>query len=200
MSQGPDPVMRAHYRRRRIKWIVGAVVAAVVLMVLVIPAIAPGGNRMNQRVYWLDVTAGRMRCERYLLGFRISDRVEDTALTALYREYLGEPPDPRWHRTMTFGPIVAQSPDHAFRATVVKAFPLRAAFATARFDPPVRKAAVTRLFDLLQSNNSSGPAENYALAVLNLACVHHGQTITVEMLSTVGAAAATQPAASQPGD
>ena len=39
-----------------------------------------------------------------------------------------------------------------------------------------------------------------AAVVLNLACVHHGQTITVEMLSTVGAAAATQPAASQPGD
>ena len=68
---------------RRATTIVLAVVAIVLVLIYVVPLLLPitWASRYNSRFTSMDIASGRLRHERYLLGIKVSDRLEETRLS-----------------------------------------------------------------------------------------------------------------------
>jgi hypothetical protein len=71
----------------------GVVLAGVALVI--VPVAAPAW-RINNVVSSVDLAAGRTRSQWHLLGIPLTNTVREGAVTGLYREYVGEPPEPNW--------------------------------------------------------------------------------------------------------
>lgn len=50
----------------------------------------------------MDITAGRQRYEKLVLGVRVVNEVRETDLSRLYRSHVGKPPRPVWRMTSAF--------------------------------------------------------------------------------------------------
>jgi hypothetical protein len=115
----------------------------------------------------MDITGGRYRFRKFVLGVRFAETVGDTAVTKLYREVVGEPPPPVW------GPVYGYlwNPRHRIEwdGEYVHASGwadgMTADLTTeGRFTRAAQRAALVKFFGILQHDGAE-PASDYADAV-----------------------------------
>jgi len=118
----------------------------------------------------IDIKAGRQRYERYIWCIRVADSVEETEISKVYRELIGEPPPPDWRTVNTFYGRRSISPHHRYHGAFGSAEWLTMSFGGTQFTDAARRSAVTELLRLLQTSGDYSAAHEYAVAVNDLAC------------------------------
>ena len=88
----------------RVRIVVGAV--AVCCLVVLVALFWPLPDALGWHGY-VDITAGRYRRKWYVLWILVADRIEETDFSRVYRDVLGEPPDPVWRHESyrAYGPL-----------------------------------------------------------------------------------------------
>ncbi|MHC4713051.1 MAG: hypothetical protein ACYTAN_07250 [Planctomycetota bacterium] len=62
----------------------------------------PGwGGILSRRSMYFDLTCGRIRHTRHILGARVKDVTSETDMSRLYRKYVGNVPKPVWENVGT---------------------------------------------------------------------------------------------------
>jgi len=117
----------------------------------------------------LDIRSGRYRYQRFLLGLRVQNRVEETELSTLWREHLGDPGEPEWRRVNTFSPGRGNSPHYVHHSGLHNARKVVLAFDTTSFSDSAKAQALRTFFGLMQEHDRDDEAGNYANALLGLA-------------------------------
>lgn len=145
--------------------IVLAVVALLLILVFIVPCFLPWSG-LHSRYEWMDITSGRCRNQRYVLFVKVTDRVEETRVSQLYRELVGEPGEPEWRLCNTFGPYVAVSPHHAYHSAMAGARMLLKTFEHTPFTDGAKRKALLTYLDLLQQHDSYDPADDYVDRVI----------------------------------
>jgi hypothetical protein len=138
------------------------------LVTFLVPFIFPW-SRLNCWTESIDITCGRYRYERYLFFVKWTDSVEDTALSRLHRDLIGEPSEPVWRRVNTFSPGVRHSPHYIHHGSLHAAKRLTSAFDQASFRSDAQKKAIETFFRLLQEDDRDFRASNYAISIWELA-------------------------------
>ena len=155
-------------RSRRWAWVGGSLIVGLGLAVGVSSLLWPYA-RINATTYSIDVLSGRCRVERYVLGLRVSDRVEETALSRLVARGGSRPADGQWRVAATLGPWSKVSPHYSFHGALGAAGELAEALERPCFSAAARQAAANTFLGLLQQDNSDGRAKRYAQEVRSLA-------------------------------
>jgi hypothetical protein len=132
--------------RRRVKKRV--VVLVTLFVVLAIWVVGLGcwpfvtWSTLNCWHYDVDVNSGRIRYQRYLVGFCTSESVEESSLSRLLgAEVTDQPAD--WHRVLTFSPRVGVSPHYQYHGAIGQIHRLESMWELRRF-PPATKRQVAR--------------------------------------------------------
>jgi hypothetical protein len=150
--------------RRTLAISAGLIVVALGLGAYVAVCIRP---ELNHRQEHIDITSGRRRYQRHLLGVRVVDRTEETEFSQLYRRYVGEPGEPQWRLVGT-----VPQPDDVlphrrpkYHQALAAAQWLATSLASEQFTDPARKRVVERSLELLQRDGDAYGAQEYALHV-----------------------------------
>jgi hypothetical protein len=103
-------------------WVpIAAILAAVILPPLVLPVFIPW-SEINCEHEEINIRTGQARYSRSLWFAKISERVEDTALShALNDETVSVAEIEAWHRVNTFYPGVHHSPHYRYHAALYQA-------------------------------------------------------------------------------
>jgi len=72
------------------------VAGAVVLCFLWLVLFARGRHALRSWMSSMDIMAGRVHYEEFILGAKVRDRAGETDLSSMYCKYTGEPPPPVW--------------------------------------------------------------------------------------------------------
>lgn len=101
--------------------IVAAGLALMILPPLVVPVLTPW-SEMNCENQEINIKTGQARYSRSLWFVKISERVEDTALShALNGETVNVAETEVWHRVNTFSPGVRHSPHYRYHGALSQA-------------------------------------------------------------------------------
>jgi hypothetical protein len=143
-------------------------VAVWVVLALVILNFIPN---LNQRWVEFDITCGRTRSETMRMGIRFKGGVEDSEITGMYRELVGEPPEPIWrlgiHEQRTWAGTMRSHPSH--HGSLPSATCLARELKKSLFGDAARKRAIETFFKILQEDDHYHRAMDYYCAVMNLA-------------------------------
>jgi hypothetical protein len=127
-------------------------------------------RRVNTLREYVDVKAGRRRVEGYLLWRKVTDRVEETELSQLYRRLAGEPPSPVWRRVNTFRYGAANySPQHVHHESLWAAGLLTTCLGQTEFTPEAKRAAVLTFLELLEKYDRDTEARAFVLMLCKVA-------------------------------
>lgn len=150
---------------RRATTIVLAVVAIVFVLIYVVPLFLPitWASRYNSRFTSMDIASGQLRHERYLLGVKVSDRLEETRLSEAYRQLVGNTSPAEWRtvRSDVPGYLINWMHGNSFFASRWLAL----AFEKGRFSDDAKRQALLTFFRLLQQDDNPDRAEEYALSI-----------------------------------
>lgn len=163
---------RAWSRVFRLRTVVLAVLCGGLLLSVVIPSV-----RLNGWTESFDITCGRFRRDRYLFGIKVWEEVRETELTLMYREFVGEPPEPVWHmvdRRPFLWRWVYEYSRYGRAAWAAKALAL--AMGETPFANDAKRAVIVRFFELLRGEDGSHNASDYAYEVCWLAGTRGGGT------------------------
>lgn len=172
---------------KKILWISVASVFVLLCLAFVVPFFIPS-TRLNCETNYIDITCGRSRYDRYLLGIKIISKIEETELSKMYRNLVGERPSPVWRRVTTFSPRLQDSPHYRHHVSGYAARILFEALNRTKFTDEAKRTAIINFFNLLEVDDSYGRAREYAFAISELACKEserEGSEIRVEQLPDV---------------
>lgn len=120
----------------------------------------------------LDVAAGRQREETWTLGLEVSDKIEDTALTRVYRQVVGPPPPPEWGTDNEYSGLVRIEAVWPCHGGVSSAEWLGGSLEEGSFTDEAKRAAVLGFLEL--TRHSQAAALDYEDRIEELA--HIAQT------------------------
>ena len=124
-------------------------------------------------VYWhedIDINGGRYRYQRFVIGVLIEERVEETALSGLYRKHVAVPGKPVWRRVNTFTPGRPRvSPHHAHHSALHASRRLVESLDWVRFTDSATAEVVVTFLGLLRLWDRDDEASDYVDAVQALA-------------------------------
>jgi hypothetical protein len=112
----------------------------------------------------IDINSGRVRHQRYLVGLRIHESIEETSLSRLVAADLGDNPG-EWHRVNTFSPLVMHSPHHRYHGAVFQISWLDQMWGSVSFTPAAQRQMAQDVLSLWQSGEGYYPVNDYLLAV-----------------------------------
>lgn len=153
---------------KKLFWIFAVVVLLLFVVLFAIPFLWPWTS-LNCWHDDIDITAGRYRYQRYLLYMKTSETIEETKLSKMYREFIGQPPAPQWRRVNTCSPGHRNSPHHAYHGALVAAKILVVGFNGGNFSNEAKKIVLTNFFNLLKTDDNDFRAKEYAVSIANLA-------------------------------
>jgi len=120
-----------------------------VSLAFVVPLFIGRQHMLNASKDYIDVHSGRYRYEHYLLGIRVYRRTEETEMSKLYRQLIGDPPQPEWEQMnhISLGYVSGAHTDYTKAACGMEA--LMGAFRRAKFSEEAKRLALTEFLDLL---------------------------------------------------
>jgi hypothetical protein len=149
---------------KRITIAIIAAGAAIVFAGYVLPFFFPFSH-LNWSEAKFDLCSGRLRHTSYFLGLCVRDTVEETRISRLYRERIGEPPPPRWIFMHGGGPwVIADGDSTPFSAARL----VSATMPGASFTEEAETEILRTLFALLSEEEDGQRASDYAEAVCKL--------------------------------
>jgi len=134
-------------------------ISVFLVLLLTLPFFTPFYG-INCEEDMLDIPSGRHRYTKHLYWFKIRDRVEETKLSRLYRELVGEPPEPQWRCVYFRTPGTFMHP--VYHGAFVHEERLLLAFAEAEFTPQAKRTAILNFLSLLQKHRGDYEAGRYA--------------------------------------
>ncbi len=158
-------------RPKIVKWILLSLAGvALVLLTLffVVPLFFPW-TRLNCWHDQIDITCGRYRYQRYLLGVKVAERVEETELSGMYRDLVGEPPEPEWRLVSTRCPWYPYGPHYRYHSALWAVQTLCETFDRAKFSDEAKKAVIVDFLRLLQEDGRDGRAREHVRNVFSFA-------------------------------
>jgi len=96
-----------------------AAIVGVVIPLFVVPLFLPW-SPINCRYEEVDITTGRLRFSRYLFYCKVSERIEETALSKMLPEDIVSESTPQWRKVNTFSVGCNYSPHHQFHSAIVQ--------------------------------------------------------------------------------
>jgi hypothetical protein len=91
---------------------------------------------------WFDVTAGQIKVEDWAYFRKRGETIKDSPFTELYRELIGEPPDPDWRLMNTFSPGVRHSPHYIYHTVYVDVVYILRLFDHAEFKEEAKREII----------------------------------------------------------
>jgi hypothetical protein len=111
--------------------------------------------------YDVDIHSGRIRYTRYFAFIRISQHIDESALSrALQRDEL-QRAHPKWKRALTFSPGVHNSPHYVFHSAISQIRELELIWRLGEYTPSARRSSAKRLLELWQQGQSDDAAKQY---------------------------------------
>lgn len=147
--------------RRKMWWLLVGGLGAGLLVI----ALALGPEQVCCLVQSIDVNSGRYREERYIAMVRVTARVEDSAIAAMYRDVFPQVPDAEWRTVNRFRCGASVSPHYAFHSAFAGCELVVQALSHQCVSDDTRRTVLSRFFRLLQSNDNDRQAGSYAHAV-----------------------------------
>jgi hypothetical protein len=136
------------------------VIILTALLIFVVPFFCPW-SELNCRHEEVDINSGRLRVTQYLLFCKISERVEDTALTNALPAKLLISAKPEWHYVNTFSPGVHYSPHYMFHGAIYQIGELSLIWNMYELPEPVRQKTALQVLSLWQYERSDSMAGDY---------------------------------------
>ena len=152
---------------RQIFSIVAVLILSLLIMLFVIPLLWPW-TPLNCSHDDIDITAGRYRNQRYLLWIKVSETVEETALSKLYEEFVGPLPSPQWRRVNTFSPGTSNSPHYAYHQALYTTSWLANLLCHSDLSSEDKKNAILDFFHSLQKDGNCSRAQEYVMSNFGL--------------------------------
>jgi hypothetical protein len=161
---------RWHFRTmsKRIRKIVFGLlmVLAISSAFVVVPIFMPW-TKLNCSDQELDINSGRLRLSRYVLFFRISQRIEDSPLTkALPADLLHH--DAEWHMVNRFSPGVRHSPHYAFHSGIHQIRTLENMWQMLDLGPHIRQRTASHVLALWKHSGGDWLAGDYIYGLMDL--------------------------------
>lgn len=133
---------------------------------------------INCRHEEVDILSGRIRHTRYLLFYRIENRVEDSPVTkALLHEDL-PPRAPEWHRVNTFSPNGRISPHYSYHGAIAQIRELQLCWDSGKFTREARRKSARRLLLLWQQSGGDDAAKPYLRALSEISFREERDAVT----------------------
>jgi hypothetical protein len=146
--------------RRTFSWIMIAIVA-IVGAVHIVPMFIPPWTPINCTYMDVDIRTGRTRITRYLAYRKISERIDESALSRVLPREMVDGVKPEWERVNTFSPGVNHSPYHWFHGAFNQIHNLEDLWQTANVDEPARRKMALNVLALWQFGGSHDMADDY---------------------------------------
>jgi hypothetical protein len=141
-------------------------VVSAALVVVVVP-IFMSWTKLNCSDQELDINSGRLRFSRYVLFFRVSQRIEDSPLTkALPADLLRH--DAEWHMVNRFSPGVRHSPHYAFHGGIHQIRTLENTWQMLNLAPHVRQRTASHVLALWKHSGGDSLAGDYIYGLMEL--------------------------------
>ena len=123
----------------------------------------------------IDIRSGRIRCTRYILGFRISERITSTPLSEAAQLAGSLAAIPEWHRVNTFSPGTHHSPHYAFHGAIGQVRDLSMLWSVTEFTPDAKLESARRLLSAWQHSKNYFNASHYLQALTEFVFAHQKQ-------------------------
>jgi len=143
------------------------VVVAIIVLRFVVAMFWPW-TEFDCRHEEVDITTGRIRLTRYLLYRKVSERVEESALSKVLSADMVATAKPEWHKVYTFSPGPQISPHYIFHSAIYQIRDL--AWIWEWYDLPeeLRKQTARHVLALWQYSGSDWLAGQYVCGLYDL--------------------------------
>lgn len=140
-------------------WLIGAATLACVLGIAIAGIFV--WSPLNCWQEEVDIHSGRIRYSRFLLLICVTERVEDTMLSAVLPAsgVMTETPD--WRRVNTFSPFVQTSPHHDFHGAMGQLQNLKLCWEAGNFTPAAKRESAHRLLETWQRAGNCSAGSRY---------------------------------------
>jgi len=139
-----------------------------IALYFIVPYFSPGST-FNCWKEYIDIKGGQYRYERFLLGMKIMDPVEDTDISRTTREAGLQLPEPEWYLIHTAMPMKNPIRGSEFYEALDVLQNLKDAFYWATFVPNAKKEIVESILALWQEDQDSIRAKIYTKSILRIA-------------------------------
>ena len=159
--------------KKRVAWAALSCVGLLLIFLFVVPLFLPW-SEFNCSHQEIDINTGRIRSTEYRLFFKVSDRIEDTALSnALSKESVSDA-GPSWHKVNTFSPGIRHSPHYIFHSAAHQIWMLEQIWAEAEYSgftdlDGLKKATAEHVLALWVHGGSDWLAGQYLARLSELA-------------------------------
>lgn len=162
-------------------------VLIIVLLLVVAWVIGFGGwpfftwSGLNCSCEDIDINSGRIRYQRYLVGVRIRESVEETALSRLVAaDTEGRPAE--WRSVNTFSPMVHHSPHYRYHGAINQVQMLELFWDNYHFTPQAKRQMARDVLSLWSSGGGYMPANRYLGKLESTLSGREGDLIDVDDL------------------
>jgi hypothetical protein len=122
---------------------------------------------LNCRHEDIDITSGRIRYQKCLLGLCVYEFVTDTEMSLLVRPNENGSPAV-WRRANTFSPLVHYSPHYSYHAAIYQVRSIEAMWSMASFTPAAKQKIVQNVLFLWQRDGHDRTAGRYLNSIDSL--------------------------------
>ena len=149
-------------------WILLGCMLPLLAIALAVSGIFPY-SQLNCWTEDVDLVTGRIRNQRYMLTYKISESTQDSWLTESLDPKSIENTLPKWRRAGTFSPFHAVSPQHTYNGTMEQIRTLQGISQRVPFDPDARRTVAQRVLGMWRSSGSAKRAQGYVDALAETA-------------------------------
>jgi len=126
----------------------------------------------------IDITTGRIRHQRFLLGICVRERVDDSALS----RQLPPPADDSvtdWKRVTTLSPLVDHSPHYSYHSAIHQTQELGRLWQMSPFTSKAKSQSARDILYLWQHDGNYTPADGYIDALSKIALAQDGSAVSI---------------------
>lgn len=141
-------------------------------------------SRLNCSHEDIDINSGRVRTRHFLLGFCVSESVEESDFSRVASSDTVDS-SPAWHRVNTFSPMVHYSPHYRYHAAIWQAREIEQLRHFAEFTPEAKRRMARDVLSIWQWEEGYYPVNDYLTRVESLIPDRGEKTISEQDLPTI---------------
>ncbi len=163
-------------KKTRAAWVVGIIAAAVILPPLTLPLFFPW-SEINCTHQEINIKTGQARFTRYIWFMKVSERVEDTALSlALGGDVVDVVDLEPWRIGGTYSPGVNRSPQYGFTLGLLEIETLRKFDEIIQLTSVPKREIATTILTMWQRDGNCRSAEKYLTGIIERGFEIHEHT------------------------
>ena len=148
------------FTKKRIRWAAFTGIGLLAVALVGLPLFFQW-SELNCSHQEVDTNTGRFRFTEYRLFCKVSERIEDSAVSKVLPAEMLAASNPEWHRVNTFSPGVHYSPHYVFHSAIHQIHLLDLLWSSINPPPEVKRQMALHLLALWQHGGSDSIADNY---------------------------------------